>query len=620
MARSAVRSSIRGAGRQAYPHQGSSSRLPKTNLLLYLGRPNLEAADVPIGDDTEIGDDTIIRWMFLLPADADIRAATGWISGVGNIFYDAVGDPVAVFASEIAAWADINRYNILFHLVSADTETGRIAIYALDADHATLNKARRVLREDQYDYWAPLGAILHYDAEISPLTELVGGVHAINHAVLGPQYQRLADGSYINVGAQPAVDVLAGGIKGLRTCGDITNLLPGDPSIARAVTLTAQSYTLQVIGAGTVSCSYGTATVGTPLKFTATAGTTIFTPSGATLWMLTATKYPVPYVPPGVTQPVGYGSASGGVWFTNPDGSELWNALDGDSTRGDGVELAANGQFDSATGWSLSGSGVSISGGKLVFVKTDTSYRYCRQSYPFVASRKYLLAFDNLNIISGGYNVVVGGGTTQVIPIVNGQKSLVITALAGNNLFEISRTGSPLALNSLTLDGLSLQRIQPQPFTLATRIPMGVGSADLPIPSYNNQIINCLPSVLPSVSMFERNPSGLGYPSTVKDGTAVVNAGGGVAWPRNAVIQRFTQVNTAGTRFRVGYMIEDTHTTIQWSHPSEDSTTWAAFDGSFNPSTLYRFMLGYNNPYPMWFNKITAWKRQVPVAELEAWA
>ena len=82
-------------------------RLPKEGLLLYLGRPNLEAADVPIGDDTEIGDDTIIRWMFLLPADADIRAATGWVSGVGNIFYDAAGDPVAVLASDIADWADI---------------------------------------------------------------------------------------------------------------------------------------------------------------------------------------------------------------------------------------------------------------------------------------------------------------------------------------------------------------------------------------------------------------------------------------------------------------------------------------------------------------------------------
>lgn len=143
----AVRNSIRGAGRQAYPHQVARA-LPRTGLLLYLGRPNLEAADVPLGDDTEIGADTIIRWMFLLPADADIRAATGWISGTGNIFYDAVGDPVAVLASEIAAWSSINQWNVLFHLVSADTETGRLAIYdPYLTSIVTINKALRVLRE-----------------------------------------------------------------------------------------------------------------------------------------------------------------------------------------------------------------------------------------------------------------------------------------------------------------------------------------------------------------------------------------------------------------------------------------------------------------------------------------
>lgn len=146
----AVRNSIRGSGRQAYPHQVARV-LPRTGLLLYLGRPNLEAADVPIGDDTEIGDDTIIRWMFLLPADADIRAATGWISGAGNIFYDAAGDPVAVLASEIAAWSSINQWNVLFHLVSADTESGRLAIYAVDTPVEILNKALKVLREDQID-------------------------------------------------------------------------------------------------------------------------------------------------------------------------------------------------------------------------------------------------------------------------------------------------------------------------------------------------------------------------------------------------------------------------------------------------------------------------------------
>ena len=125
-------------------------RIPPENLLLYLGRPNLDAADVPIGDDTELGDDTVIKWMFLLPADSDIRAATGWVTGIGNIFYDAAGDPIAVLASEIAAWAGINQWNVLFHLVSAYTETGRLAIYdPYLTSIVTINKALRVLREPQ---------------------------------------------------------------------------------------------------------------------------------------------------------------------------------------------------------------------------------------------------------------------------------------------------------------------------------------------------------------------------------------------------------------------------------------------------------------------------------------
>ena len=332
----------------------------------------------------------------------------------------------------------------------------------------------------------PDGAILHYDAEVAPLTELVGGVHTLNHAVLGPQYQRLADGSYINVGAQPAVDVLDGDINGLRTCGAVTNLFPGDTSIARAVTLTAQAYTLQVLGAGSASCSYGTATVGTPLTFTATAGTTTFTPSGARLWMLTATAYPTAYVPPGVTQPASNATATNGTWFANPDGSPLWQAL----------------------------------------------------------------------------------------------------------------TGSP--------------------FTLATRILMGVGSADLPFDTTQAQVSVGAASTPVLLGTSVNTDGTLKRVVRSSDGTVGVQKD--AAWPRNAIIKRFLHVNTAGNRFRVGYMLEGTHTTIQWSHPSEDSTTWAVFDGSFNPSTLYRFMLGYNNPYPMWFNKMTAWKRQVPTAELEAWA
>ena len=166
---------------------------------------------------------------------------------------------------------------------------------------------------------APLDAILYYDADIDAFSEQTGGLHTFNHSVLSPQYQRSADGSYSDVGAKPAVDVFDGK-KFLRSCGAITNLFGGDTSQARSVSLTNGTvYTLHVFGAGTVSCSYGTATVEAPLKITATATESVtFTPTGATYWMLTATAYPVPYTPPGVTQPASNATATNGVWFSNP--------------------------------------------------------------------------------------------------------------------------------------------------------------------------------------------------------------------------------------------------------------------------------------------------------------
>lgn len=48
--------------------------------------------------------------------------------------------------------------------------------------------------------------------------------------------------------------------------------------------------------------------------------------------------------------------------------------------------------------------------------------------------------------------------------------------------------------------------------------------------------------------------------------------------------------------------------------------TWgdlATYAGSFWPdTTLDKLMLGYNNPYPMWFNKIAVWNKQVDDAAI----
>jgi len=62
-------------------------------------------------------------------------------------------------------------------------------------------------------------------------------------------------------------------------------------------------------------------------------------------WFVAISSYPLPYVPPGVTQPPSNGTVSNGSWFSLPDGSELWSALDGEP---DGVAYKVQGTGDVA--------------------------------------------------------------------------------------------------------------------------------------------------------------------------------------------------------------------------------------------------------------------------------
>lgn len=168
----------------------------------------------------------------------------------------------------------------------------------------------------------PPGSLIYSDYRQG----IVGADPLLGYSLLGGQYQ---DG--VLVGLQPACDDLAfaglPGVRGMRTMGQVTNLFGGDSSVARSVALSAQGYTLQVFGAGSVTCSYGTATAASPLTFTATAGTTLFTPSGVSRWMLTATAYPVPYVPPGTTQTSTAHNGTTGMHYAMPQNGPVWNQL-----------------------------------------------------------------------------------------------------------------------------------------------------------------------------------------------------------------------------------------------------------------------------------------------------
>ena len=119
---------------------GGGRRLPRNGLLIYLARPNSD--EYLVGEDTEIGEDTYI-WGYVLPDDADIRAATGWMNGTANVFYTATGVPVVALATEIAAAVLPN--NALFALTDETQQTGRLAIYGTGVDSAILTKAMKVL-------------------------------------------------------------------------------------------------------------------------------------------------------------------------------------------------------------------------------------------------------------------------------------------------------------------------------------------------------------------------------------------------------------------------------------------------------------------------------------------
>lgn len=534
---------------------------------------------------------------------------------------------------------------------------------------------------------APDGAILHYDADLDAFAEQTGGPHAFNHAVLSPQYQRNANGSYTDVGAKPAVDTFDGE-RWLRSCGAITNLLPSGYN-----DMTLASWTKRgtcTVGAGNLVSGlqysgglgdvYNYATGLTPSarlavsfrvkRVSKTGSLYIQNPradgtgrfivnlallsdewewinenhpsvagfiewnvglngeagflikSNATSEPYTSvyidslqqaySPYPVPYVPPGVTQPASNATTTNGSWFSLPNGSPLWHALDG-GPETDGVELVTNGGFDSADGWALVGSGWQITNGAL---QASASIASSMRQYISGSAGAYRIrlnysstAGDFVIRFSSGNDFDYIAGTKYYSG--NGTVSVNVVVPSSFDRVRVYSGASPGFTGSI--DNISIQRIQPQPLTLATRVRMGVGSGDVSVTEFYLPIISEKNDTNVTLQRYYKDATTT-HIVVAKDGTVTVATGSNIPWPRNSIIRRITQVNTAGTQFRVGYMIEGTHTTIQWR-------AWMNYDGSFDPSTLYRLMLGYGNPYPMWFNKITAWKEQVSDARiLEAMA
>ena len=110
-------------------------RLPRQDLLIYLARPNSDAYITAEGSD--IPEDQY-DWGYVLPASLFADLGSG-------LFFTAGGDPIVVLASEILADAGTNSLHVLFKSVSAEKQTGKLAIYDPAVDSAILDKAKKVL-------------------------------------------------------------------------------------------------------------------------------------------------------------------------------------------------------------------------------------------------------------------------------------------------------------------------------------------------------------------------------------------------------------------------------------------------------------------------------------------
>jgi len=299
--------------------------------------------------------------------------------------------------------------------------------------------------------------------------------------------------------------------------------------------------------------------------------------------------YPVPYVPPGVTQPASNATTTNGCWFSLPDGSELWSALDGEP---DGVELVVNAtdrEFSSDNLFWSRGVGVTIENGVCNFA---TAYSTLSANLLTVGQR-YKIIYEVKGISGGGNVKCFSGANLGLTRTAPGVYSDIITAASTSISFNASTVPA-------SIDNISVQRIQPQPITLATRVRMGVGSGDLP----NSSVLNILApdDVAGRLLTVQKDGSGV-LTASLNDGTNTATVPL-AAWARGAVLDFFPQVLTSATQMRVGYRVSSA-AEITWG-------TAATYDGSFGPdAVLLRLMNGYVNAYPQWFSKITAWKQQV---------
>lgn len=324
-------------------------------------------------------------------------------------------------------------------------------------------------------------------------------------------------------------------------------------------------------------------------------------------WMVTESSVPVPYVPPGATQPTN-AATTGGNGVNIPLDAGLLECFQG---KPDGVELIkaqADREFSSDTGFWLKDSGIIISGG-VCNLSTSGATNGIYHNFGITTSGTRLLVQFDLSISSGAVETHFGGNTRGTDITTSGRKSIIITANTGANGHIV--IGTSIATVAV-IDNISIQLLLPAVCTTMAEHYMGVGSADF---TSNKSLLSANSSEL-SVIYLSHDAIAKSYDQTAGIGVF------GISWSANEIHRRYVQTSSDGTKYRVGYqrfssaMVEIT-SGIQWSHTGAEST-WATFDGSFNPLTYLRLCL--NVTVPIWGRKIVIANKSLSAAEIsDAW-
>lgn len=301
--------------------------------------------------------------------------------------------------------------------------------------------------------------------------------------------------------------------------------------------------------------------------------------------------YLFPYIPP-ATSVVSAAATTGGNGINVPMDTRMLEQFRGEP---DGVELAGPGADTVPTGIIDNGDGTYTADG------TQTSAIVIWAAGLSIGDR-FSLSFTIHDISSGSVGSLDSGNIS-----ISAQ-----TSVGTYSLDEAELTSGVGNINCNVSDdfvgtfSVTWQKLNPATITLAAIVTMGVGSDELAL-SQRELLLSQNDAGRSSIYL-ERFPGGDSKIIQSFDGTTAISlTANNEPWSRNERHIKVVQMNITGTQFRAGNLRIGIDSSIQWS-------SWAAFDGSFDPLTYLRYML--NNTVPMWMRQVQLWSAG-EVAEAE---